>query len=143
MNIFDSPPIQKVIDLLSNEGLPIQDLSAQGETQFFSCGDQDSPDGVIGLEIHGRHGLLRSLVVSNTAQNQGCGRVLVDRVETAARDARLEDIYLLTTTAENYFGKLGYELCCREDVAEPIKNSAEFSSLCPDTATVMKKSMKR
>ena len=141
MKIFDSPSIQHVISLLSNAGLPTQDLGAEGTMKFFGCGDEEDPAGVIGLEIHGSYGLLRSLVVSAGAQNQGCGKALVQRVELQAKASRLDDIYLLTETAEDFFNKLGYRVCNRKDVAMPIQHTAEFSGLCPDTAIVMKKHM--
>ncbi len=48
-------------------------------------------------------------------------------------------LYLLTTTAKDFFNKEGYIVVNRDEVPEPIKNSSEFSSVCPSTAIVMKK----
>ncbi len=141
MEIFESPPLQKIIAFLTAEGLPTQDLADGLTGRFFAIGDQVSPHGIIGLETHGQYGLLRSLVVSSASQSKGAGTALVKHVEALACDLQLQEIYLLTETAESFFAKSGYEICARGDVAEPIKNSAEFSSLCPDSATVMKKTL--
>ena len=44
------------------------------------------------------------------------------------------------TTAERFFEYLGYRRIGREETPKAIRNSREFSSLCPSTAIVMVKS---
>jgi amino-acid N-acetyltransferase len=48
-------------------------------------------------------------------------------------------LYLITTTAKDFFNRQGYCIIQREKSPEAIKETAEFSSLCPSTAVVMKK----
>jgi amino-acid N-acetyltransferase len=139
VQIFNSPPIRRTIELLSGADLPFSDLTGDVLENFFGCGDRESPNGIVGLEIRGKYALLRSLVVAEVAQNQGCGRALVQQAETHARHKGVETLYLLTETAESFFQNLGYEVCQRNDVPEPICRTEEFSSLCPDSAIVMKK----
>ena len=50
-------------------------------------------------------------------------------------------MFLLTTTAESYFGKRGYSTTSREAVPEAIRNTKEFASVCPSSAVVMVKHM--
>jgi len=48
-------------------------------------------------------------------------------------------IYLLTTTAEQYFPKFGFERIARSDVPPGVQTSIEFTAACPSSATVMRK----
>ena len=59
------------------------------------------------------------------------GRLL----ESAA--VRGAGVYLLTTTADRYFAKLGFAAVDRAAVPAEIRASPEFASICPDDATVM------
>jgi amino-acid N-acetyltransferase len=51
-------------------------------------------------------------------------------------------MYLLTTTAERYFPKFGFERIERRDVPETVQASVEFTSACPASAVVMRKSLR-
>jgi len=48
-------------------------------------------------------------------------------------------VWLLTTTAREFFERLGYAAVDRADVPGAIRATAQFSSLCADSATVMVK----
>jgi N-acetylglutamate synthase-like GNAT family acetyltransferase len=48
-------------------------------------------------------------------------------------------VWLLTTTARAFFDKLGYAAVDRAGVPGAIRATAQFSALCPDSATVMVK----
>ena len=48
------------------------------------------------------------------------------------------EIYLLTTTAEGFFRRNGFERIERKIVPEVIKQTTEFTSLCPSSAVCMK-----
>jgi amino-acid N-acetyltransferase len=45
----------------------------------------------------------------------------------------------LTTTAERYFPKFGFERIERNDVPASVQASVEFTSACPSSAIVMRK----
>jgi amino-acid N-acetyltransferase len=47
-------------------------------------------------------------------------------------------LYLLTTTARDFFAALGWRVVDRREVPEVIKATAEYSRLCPDSATCMR-----
>ena len=46
-------------------------------------------------------------------------------------------VVLLTTTAEDYFPRFGFERTDRSVVPEEVRESAEFRGACPASATVM------
>ena len=56
-----------------------------------------------------------------------------------ARDRHVRAVYLLTTTAAQFFPKLGFAQIPREVVRDTIQTSVKFTSACPSTATVMMK----
>jgi amino-acid N-acetyltransferase len=98
--------------------------------------------GVVGLELYGSSALLRSAAVEDGWRGSGVGRVLVERALDLARERRIEDVYLLTTTAEQYFPRFGFACVSRDAVAEEVRCSVEFQSACPASAVAMRKSLK-
>jgi amino-acid N-acetyltransferase len=55
------------------------------------------------------------------------------------KESGINCLYLLTTTAKAFFDKQGYCSIKREETPQAVKQTAEFSSLCPSSAVVMKK----
>jgi amino-acid N-acetyltransferase len=92
---------------------------------------------VVGLELYGESALLRSAAVEESWRGSGVGRVLVERALDLARGRGIEDVYLLTTTAEYYFPKFGFVCVRRDEVAQGVRSSVEFQTACPASATVM------
>ena len=127
--------------MLQAHNLPTDDLSEVGLIHFFGCGEKTNPKGVIGLEVHGSDGLLRSLAVDSDAQRHGCGSSLYNQLEKHAESIGIKALYLLTETAEDYFEKKGFKSIARELASDSIKQTKEFSGLCPDSATLMRKSI--
>lgn len=126
-----------VAELLAENDLPTADLD-EALPSLFVCESADGVVGVGGLEVEGRIGLLRSLAVEAPVRGQGYGTAICDRLLERARDEDLDAVYLLTTTAEDFFAGRGFEEVEREEVPEPIRGTAEFSDLCPASATCMK-----
>ena len=123
--------------MLQENDLPISDLD---ETKtlfaFLSNGDVI---GTGGLESFGDCALLRSISMRKDLQKKGMGKFIVGELEKVARQSGINCLYLLTTTAEGFFTNWGYEIIDREAVPIEIKNTSEFSSICPSTAKVMRK----
>jgi amino-acid N-acetyltransferase len=128
-----------VLRILSAAGLPTEDLSTARDLRLWLATDGDVPLGVVGLERFGAEGLLRSLAVLPGHRQRGLGRELVARVDRDARAEGVDRIVVLTETAERFFRCLGFEVIDRAAVSEPMKQSAEFRSLCPASATCMSK----
>ena len=57
--------------------------------------------------------------------------------ESEARARGITALYLLTTTAAGFFERLGYKPHNRTTVSPSIAATAEFSSLCLDTAACL------
>ena len=138
-SIFRSPPLSAVQRLLADAGLPVDDLVTQRFQHFFGCGEAREPKGVVGLELYGEDGLLRSLAVAATARGHGCAKALVAQAERDAREHGVRRLFLLTTSAADFFARLGYKETGRERAPAAIRATREFSSLCPSSSTLMVK----
>lgn len=128
--------IQRLLSILD---LPYSDLTPSHLEHFFVCRDGGEVVGVVGMELHGRVALLRSLVVRPAYRDRGVGRCLTEQIEQHARQNGVEDIYLLTTTASDYFDRHGYEPIRRDRLPEAIQDTEEAARLCPSSAICMKK----
>ena len=125
-------------DLLTAAQLPVEDLD-RANVRFWVAGEGSSIVGGIGLERSGAAGLLRSLIVAPSTRRRGIGGALVKALERDAREAGVEEIVLLTQTAEAFFQRSGYGIVDRAAVPEGIRALEEFRSLCPASAVCMAK----
>jgi amino-acid N-acetyltransferase len=64
---------------------------------------------------------------------------LVSDAEAWATERGIKTLYLLTTTAAQFFSRLGYEAIPRSEAAAAIAATAQFSDLCPASSTLMRK----
>jgi amino-acid N-acetyltransferase len=85
--------------------------------------------------------LRRSLAIAPAYQRRGLGHQLVAQLEQIVQDKGVEQLILLTETAESFFRRIGYEVIDRRYVPEPVKQGGEFRSLCPASAVCMTKSV--
>lgn len=127
--------------LLESQGLPVSDITDEHLEHFFFVGSDGSPTGLVGLELYGTDALLRSLVVGESARGKGLGSTLVEHAEQYATLQGVRSIYLLTTTAEAFFKRLGYERTDRSLVPPSIKETRQFASLCPASSAFMMKTL--
>jgi amino-acid N-acetyltransferase len=128
-----------VLALLESARLPTADVASIDEPQIWVLEERDRIVGVIALERFGSEALLRSLAIAPDCRNRGFGRELVGHVEQSAQADNIRQLVLLTETAEVFFRSLGYRNTDRRDVSDRLKQSAEFRSLCPASASCMSK----
>ncbi len=141
MKLTLSPGASEIIPLLEAADLPTSDITQKLLTRFIGAHKNESLLGAIGFESYAPSGLLRSLVVAPEARGLGLGKTLVNAIEELAASDGIETLYLLTTDAENYFSRNGYIIVERDEVPAAIRETTQFSSLCPGTATVMVKAL--
>jgi amino-acid N-acetyltransferase len=131
--IADLPSLEQ---LLTSAGLPLAGVSGAIAT-FVVAEHRGELIGVAGLEVCGDNGLLRSVAVAPTWRNRGLARALVNWVVAMAEERGLTAIYLLTTTAADYFPKFGFAETTRALVPGDVARTEEFRGACPASATVM------
>ena len=93
--------------------------------------------GIAALERHDNAGLLRTVAVAPAERRRGTGLALVADRLTAARDAGVSAVYLLTTTAAPFFRRFGFADADRRAVPAALRASPELAELCPRSATCM------
>ena len=131
-----------ILALIEGAGLPTSGVADHFPGAYVVARAGDVLVAAAGLEVHGDGGLLRSVVVAPEYRATGLGRMLVDNRLRAARELGLGAVYLLTTTAPDYFARLGFERVRRESAPGPLQRSTEFASVCPASAVCMTKRLR-
>jgi amino-acid N-acetyltransferase len=130
--------VETVLDLLEQQRLPLDGLRDHLATTLVAR-QSGRIIGCAALEVYPDGALLRSVAVMEPWQRHGVGHELVDGAVRLAQERQLPAIYLLTTTAEPYFPKFGFERIARAQVPTTVQTSVEFTSACPASAAVMRK----
>ena len=130
--------IDSIKSLLLDNELPVDDI-ANEDLNFFLAFDEKTLIGVIGIEEYGETCLLRSLAVNDAYKGMGVGKHLLGYFLDYCKKNGFQVIYLLTTTADQYFLKYDFIRVDREDVPESIQTTSQFKDICPSTAVVMKR----
>jgi amino-acid N-acetyltransferase len=127
-----------MLALLAASGLPTAGLMEHLESAYVAR-RSGRLVGTAALELYEGGALLRSVAVEEGERGGGLGGLLTERAIGAAAARELAAVYLLTTTAEEYFTRFGFTVVARENVPHSVRASVEFQSACPASATVMRK----
>ena len=131
---------EAIISLLEQAHLLTGDLPV-GLPDFVITKEAGRLVGVAGLECFGPVGLLRSVAVEPQHQGQQIASQLIGRLLQTAQASNLEAVYLITTTADRYFERYGFQPVNRQEVPVAIQQTQQFSDLCPSSAIVMKRTL--
>jgi amino-acid N-acetyltransferase len=134
--IQDAESFDAFRSLLKASGLPADDLDYKRDL-LVGYYEGDELVGTGGLEIYGKHALLRSLSVKMGIRGKAVGTTITEYLLAEARKRKLHGIYLLTETAHGFFLKKGFADVPRDRVPEEVKRSEEFTKLCSASAAVM------
>ena len=127
--------------LLAASHLPLEDLTPDHWPHFVVARRASRLIGVAGLEIVGRFALLRSVAVAPEHRRRGMASQLVAELEAFAHAHGVEAAYLLTTTAEDFFARRGYQRTNRAAAPEAMQATTEFKTICPASAVCMMKAL--
>jgi amino-acid N-acetyltransferase len=128
--------LENIISLLKENELPIVDIDLI-KIKFILAETGDKLVGCIGIEPYEKEGLLRSLAVNVKYRNSGIGNNLLQYLISYSKQMGINNLHLLTTTAESYFLSKNFVKSDRETAPDSIKNTIEFSSLCPSSSSHM------
>jgi amino-acid N-acetyltransferase len=132
--------VSRLRELLEEASLPLDGL-LEVPTTVLIAREAGEVVGGGALEEHGSYGLLRSLVVARRSRGRGVGTELVSGLEDAGE--HLEEIYLLTETAPDFFVSRGYQPIERDSAPDSVRASIEWSVACGDSAVAMRLSRRR
>jgi amino-acid N-acetyltransferase len=139
MDNFIQPSEAGVKRLLKASQLNSSDLTSEHLRHFFGLGTREEPEGIVGLEVFNTLALLRSLAVASSRRGAGLGSKLLAHAENYARNLGIKSLYLLTNTAESFFEHRGYRSTARDDAPSAIRETKEFSEICPVSSVFMVK----
>ena len=123
--------------LLEHAGLPRQGGDERPE-DFLVLRTAEGLMGCVGLERYGQAALLRSLAVSADRRGEGLGWLLAEAALDRARARGTHRVFLLTTTAADFFAqKLGFHTCDRRSVDADVARSWEFTACGPDATCML------
>lgn len=134
--------LARIEQLLVASHLPTDGV-ADALNGFFVAEHEGNVVGVVGVEECCEYGLLRSTAVSAEWRSRGLGRQLVQRAIAESESTGVQALYLLTTTAEQYFPSFGFTKTARDSVPDAVRRTGEFMSACPASATVMVRELVR
>lgn len=112
-------------------GLPVEGL-CEGPASYFTLSGAFG-----GFAGAGPDRLVRSVVVPEKARGRGVGSALVARLAEAAREDGAARLWLLTTDAASFFGRLGWRTVDRAAAPDAIRATEQFAAICPVSATLM------
>lgn len=130
--------LPEVHTLLQRSQLTLEGLDQHVETMIVAR-DTSHVVGTAALELYADGALLRSVAVDSAVQGQRVGRRLTEAALQMAQQHGAHTVFLLTTTAETFFPKFGFEPVARADVPASVQASVEFRFACPASAVVMRK----
>jgi amino-acid N-acetyltransferase len=125
-----------VLDLLRRSQLPIDDLERHLHTTLVARHDGRIV-GSAALEVYGSGALLRSVAVDAARRGEGLGHRLTEAALALARHQSVRTVYLLTTTAGDFFPRFGFRRIERTAVDAAVQTSVEFTTACPSSALVL------
>lgn len=120
----------------------LEDGVSEAIDSFWLARSDRALIGCAGLETYGAFGLLRSVAVDALARGDGLGAKLVERVAATAHTRGLSHLFLLTTTAPQFFLRRGFSVVERSAVPAQVAESWEFRVGCPQTAVAMRFELK-
>ena len=135
--INDQLDLQQVQDLLKSNKLPYQDIQLDGNILISYHDGDGKMIGSGGLEFYNSYALLRSVAVDEKQRGKSFGKYIVGDLLDRARGNSMKSVFLLTETAHDFFLQRGFVDTSRDRVPVEIKESSEFKSVCPVSATCM------
>jgi amino-acid N-acetyltransferase len=124
--------------LLERQHLPLAGVDEHVQAMIVAR-DGARVVGAAAVELYAGGALLRSVAVDPAVQGRRLGHQLTEAALELARSRGADTVFLLTTTAERFFPRFGFEPITRDDVPPSVRASVEFQSACPASAVVMRK----
>jgi len=134
----DLPGIRALLDLVH---LPLAGVDEHLPTMLVAR-EEGQIVGTAALELYADGALLRSVAVDPRRQGAQLGHQLTDAALQLADRHDAGTVFLLTTTAERFFPRFGFEQIDRAQVPPSVRASVEFQSACPASAIVMRKQLR-
>jgi amino-acid N-acetyltransferase len=142
INTATASDLPDILELLKTSRLPTDGLAdhlattlvAEAEGRLVGCA---------AVEIYGTAGLLRSVAVDPARRGTGLGHRLTEAALELALARGVRSVYLLTTTAGDFFPRFGFKKIDRKEMDPALEPSAELRGACPASALAMRAELRR
>lgn len=131
-----------LLDLLKTSKLPTDGLADHLATTLVAQAE-GTLVGCAAVEIYGTAGLLRSVAVDPARRGTGLGHRLTEAALELALARGVRSVYLLTTTAGDFFPRFGFKKIDRKEMDPALEPSAELRGACPASALAMRAELRR
>ena len=129
--------LPSVLALLEECGLTTAGVADHFDT-FWVASHQGRVVSTAGLEVYGPVALLRSVATHPAYRGRGLARRLCAEALAEAARRHAHHVYLLTTTASDFFERhFGFRTLPRSEADPRLAGSQEFRGACPDGAILM------
>jgi N-acetylglutamate synthase-like GNAT family acetyltransferase/protein-tyrosine-phosphatase len=132
--------LDAITRLLVASLLPSRDVGGARQ-RFIVASENGRLLGCAGLQVAGQDGLVRSMAVHWTRRNAGLGSRLHQRLLFEATLAGVRTLYVVTTTAEDFFAGHGFKKVAASAVPPALQASEEFTAFVPGGSTVMSRAV--
>jgi N-acetylglutamate synthase-like GNAT family acetyltransferase/protein-tyrosine-phosphatase len=132
--------LDAITRLLVGSLLPSRDVGGVRQ-RFIVASENGRLLGCAGLQVAGQDGLVRSMAVHWTRRNAGLGSRLHERLLFEAVLAGVRTLYVVTTTAEDFFAGHGFKKVAASAVPAALQASEEFTAFVPGGSTVMSRAV--
>jgi amino-acid N-acetyltransferase len=95
--------------------------------------------GVIGVEVYGRLGLLRSLCVDQSYRGRGIAKMLNAKMLAYTRIRKMDRLYVFTWDADKFASKLGFRKIDKKRIPKSIRSTWQFRRFSPYPVVCMMK----
>jgi amino-acid N-acetyltransferase len=112
-----------VLSLLTESGLPCDGVVDHFPEAYVVIREGEAVVAVAGLEPYGK----------------GLGLAITETLLRDAVDRGFRQVFLLTTTATDFFRKLGFIETVRDEAPVEMRLSPEFAGACPSSAVCLEK----
>jgi amino-acid N-acetyltransferase len=117
-----------LLALLTIVSLPHEGVTEHLGSFFVARNPENKLIACAGLELYGRLALLRSVAVLPGSQQGGLGSKITALLLQDAAKSGIEEVVLLTTTAQDFFARrFGFLEANRADYNEKLATSPEWS----------------
>jgi len=124
---------QTATALLAASGLPLAGWS-EPNVDRWGAHEDGRLVGIVALEAHGRHGLVRSLAVAPEARGRGLATALVAHALAEGGRRGLETMTAVTETIPDLIVRWGFRELPRSELPDALRASPELQDACPASA---------
>jgi amino-acid N-acetyltransferase len=129
--------LSAITALLKTCKLPLQGIEQHLDTALVAR-ENGELVACAAVEIYGSVGLLRSVAVRPDHRGTGLGQRVTAAALELARQRGLTNVYLLTTTAGEFFPRFGFVPVARSQLDPALSQSEELRGACPASALAMR-----